>query len=112
MPRTALILCFVPMLLAASVPAGAASLQLAQSTTEMIAPTAPPALPDETIPPPPSATMAWVAGHWSWSGQSWVWVAGHYLEQPAPRSVWVPGHWVQRPEGWLWVEGKWQVAEQ
>jgi hypothetical protein len=60
----------------------------------------------EVRPQRPSATSAWVDGHWDWRG-SWVWVDGHW-DSPRPGYVWTapvarrgpsgriqyhPGHW-------------------
>jgi hypothetical protein len=78
-------------------------------TTEIIAPTPPPAPQAEVPPAPPSPDVAWVSGHWSWdpAAQNYVWVHGRYLEPPHAHAEWVPGHFVQRPNGWLWEDGTW-----
>jgi len=92
----------VPLILAA----GGAFAQ-----TEIIAPSAPPPMRVEPVPPPPSAgTVSWEPGFWSWNGGNWVWVAGHYVERPSAQAVWEPGHWVEQANGWLWVAGRWQVS--
>jgi hypothetical protein len=79
--------------------------------TEIIAPSAPPPMRAEPIPPPPGAsTMTWEAGYWSWNGGNWVWMAGHYVERPSAQAVWQPGHWLEQSNGWLWVAGRWQIT--
>jgi len=81
----------------------------AQSSTVIIAPTAPPAPRVETVPPPPSSVMTWQAGHWAWNGANWDWVDGRYVQRPQPTAVWEPGHWAQDPNGsYTWVDGRWR----
>lgn len=83
----------------------------AQTTIQLIAPSAPPEIRAEVVPPPPTTTVTWEAGHWSWSNDQWVWTAGHYAQRPTPQAVWEPGHWVRQANGWLWVDGSWRMAE-
>jgi len=73
-----------------------------------IVPSAPPPAQTETVPPPPSTLMVWEPGYWSWAGQAWAWVPGHYAQRPRPTADWVPGQWVQQAgSGWIWVPGHW-----
>jgi len=82
---------------------------IGQSTVEIIAPTAPPPSRVEEIPPPPASTgVAWQAGHWSWSGDTWLWNPGRYVPTEPSYTAWEPGRWVQQPQGWVWVEGHWR----
>jgi hypothetical protein len=37
----------------------------------------------------------------------YVWIAGQYVQRPAPSANWVPGYWQQGPNGWIWTEGRW-----
>jgi WXXGXW repeat (2 copies) len=87
--------------------------QLAQSTVEIIAPTAPPPPREETIPPPPpgATELSWEPGYWSWSDNQWTWLGGHYVERPSPQAMWEPGHWAEQPNGWLWVQGHWSAVQ-
>lgn len=112
MRRLAICLLVVPGVAPLGAPALAASpsVQLAQATVEVIAPSAPPAVREEVVPPPPSATVTWEPGFWSWSGANWQWVSGHYVERPSPQAVWEPGHWTQAANnGWLWIQGRWRA---
>jgi hypothetical protein len=79
-------------------------------TTEIIAPTPPPAPQAEIPPAPPGPKVAWVTGHWSWdpAAQNYVWVHGRYMEPPHAHAEWLPGRFVQRPDGWLWEDGSWE----
>ncbi len=80
---------------------------MAQSTV-VIAPSAPPAIREEMVPPAPSTDVVWQSGHWSWNGAQYIWVSGVYVARPRPQVAWVPGHWDQSPNGWTWVDGYWQ----
>ncbi len=88
---------------------GAAS---AQTSTVIIAPSAPPAPRMESVPPPSSAgsqPMSWQAGHWAWNGAAWSWEEGHYVQAPQPAAVWEPGHWEpQSSGGYIWIDGRWR----
>jgi hypothetical protein len=79
-----------------------------RTTTVTVAPTAPPPPEVETIPAAPSQLVYWQPGHWGWSGSTWVWAAGHYVQRPEAQSVWIPGHWLQEANGWTWVDGYWR----
>ncbi len=85
----------------------AATAAYAQTSTVIIAPTAPPPPRVETAPPPPAAVDVWTPGHWTWSGTTWAWVPGQYIARPAPQAAWVPGHWEQQGANYVWVEGHW-----
>ncbi len=82
----------------------------AQPSTIIIAPTAPPPVRVETMPPPsPGGTLSWQAGRWAWVDGNWQWMDGRYVQGPQPNAVWVPGHWDQYSSGgYNWVDGHWQ----
>jgi hypothetical protein len=96
--------------LAAAAALGLASPAAAQSTV-IIAPSAPPPVRVESVPPAPSTAMVWQPGHWAWSNSSWNWIPGNYAAPPQQMAVWDPGHWVQQPTGgYVWVEGHWHAS--
>lgn len=71
----------------------------------IIAPSAPPPLRAEPVPPG-RAGYVWDGGHWRWAGRGYAWVPGHW--RPVRVGAhWVPGHWVQRGPNWRWMEGHW-----
>jgi hypothetical protein len=76
----------------------------------VIAPGPPPPIREEVIPPPPGSpeVTVWAPGHWEWSGRSYFWVGGHYVERPEPGLVWVPARWAERHGRWEWVGGHWR----
>jgi hypothetical protein len=67
----------------------------------------PPPKRAEIPPRPPSAQALWRSGYWSWNGEQYVWMRGHYVQRPSPTANWLPGYWEQQREGWKWVEGQW-----
>ncbi|MFN7140280.1 MAG: hypothetical protein ACK4UN_13170, partial [Limisphaerales bacterium] len=69
---------------------------------------APPAPQQEVVGVPPSGEHVWIPGHWSRSGDRWVWVSGRWEARPTPVSVYVPGHWESRGDGYVWREGYWK----
>jgi hypothetical protein len=81
----------------------------ATTTTVVMAPSAPPPNPYETVPPAPSSTAYWQAGHWTYLNGQWTWINGQYVQSPSPNvNAWVPGHWEQASNGYVWVNGYWQ----
>ena len=85
-------------------PAPAAS----ETTTEIVAPSEPPALPTEVIPASPGANFVWTPGYWTWSANSWVWVHGSWAARPYPSATWVPPHFVKHHHEYVWVSGYWR----
>jgi hypothetical protein len=72
-----------------------------------VAPHPPPPRRAEIPPPAPSPQALWKFGHWSWNGQRYAWMPGHYVQRPSPTANWIPDYWQQGPAGWMWVEGQW-----
>jgi hypothetical protein len=91
---------------------GLATSAFAQSSTIVIAPSAPPPPQVETISPPPTynaQVMTWQPGHWAWNGANWAWIEGQYVQRPQPTAEWEPGHWSQQTSGgYIWVDGHWR----
>jgi len=89
--------------------------QVAPTTSVVMAPMAPPAPLTETVPAAPATatvTTYWQPGHWNWDGATWVWADGAYMQrvqQPTVTAVWVPGQWLMQTDGsYAWVAGHWQ----
>jgi hypothetical protein len=68
-----------------------------------------PAAMPETIPkPPPSPVpLAWQPGHWDWTGSSYAWVPGQYVDRNGQGTSWVPPFWQETNSGWVWQPGHW-----
>lgn len=101
---------------AATAPPGSTEIaQLSYPAPEVV-PEAPPPPRAETPPPPPplapgAIAYVWQPGRWAWTGASYVWVQGRYVESPRVTAQWVPGHWQRRgAAGWEWVDGRWSYA--
>ena len=77
------------------------------------APAAPPApVPApmaETIPRPPvsAVPLIWQPGHWDWTGNSFVWVQGQYVDTTGHSGTWMPGYWEPAGGGWVWRPAHW-----
>jgi WXXGXW repeat (2 copies) len=63
----------------------------------------------ETIPKPPVSAVAliWQPGHWDWSGHSFVWVPGQYVDAAGHSGNWMPGFWEKTDSGWVWHPAHW-----
>jgi hypothetical protein len=72
------------------------------------APSPPPPMQVEIVPPAPGPMAYWSPGHWAWNGTTYVWVGGVYINRPTAQAVFVPGHYAQTPRGWVWINGQWQ----
>jgi WXXGXW repeat (2 copies) len=68
----------------------------------------PPPVHYERLPEPPTREHHWVAGHWQWNGQAYLWVPGHYQARPRAGVLWINGRWERHERGWYWIEGHWQ----
>jgi len=101
----------VPALAALAI-VGSIATANAQTSTVIVAPSAPPPPRVETVPPPPpvdTQIMTWQAGRWAWTGTEWTWVQGHYVERPQATAIWEPGRWAAQPSGgYVWVDGHWR----
>ena len=64
----------------------------------------------ESVPKPPvsAAPLMWQPGYWDWTGSSFVWVPGQYVEATAPVRAWVPSYWEGTPGGWVFQRAHWQ----
>jgi len=91
-----------------SLPAQVISVASIQAqTSAAVAPHPPPPRRAEIPPPAPSPQALWEFGHWSWNGQRYVWMPGHYVQRPSPTANWISDYWQRGPNGWRWVEGQW-----
>jgi YXWGXW repeat-containing protein len=97
-------------LLSSALLAGCASVVPAPAVhaAALAAPYPPPPKRAEIPPSPPSTDSLWEAGHWTWTGATFAWTPGSYLQRPKPTANWLPGYWVQDTSGWIWNDGHWQ----
>jgi len=72
----------------------------------------PPPIPQpqsEIIPKPPvsAVPLTWQPGHWDWTGSSYVWVPGQYVDAAGHLATWMPAFWENTPGGWVWHPAHW-----
>jgi hypothetical protein len=63
----------------------------------------------EVIPRPPVsvAPLIWQPGHWNWTGNSFVWIPGQYVDRTGIGGTWVSEMWERTAAGWVWRPGHW-----
>lgn len=71
-----------------------------------VAPSPPPALPDEQPTARPFAGAVWTAGHWFWDGATWRFKPGAWIA-PMAGYHFINGYWRQDSDGWRWVSSGW-----
>jgi hypothetical protein len=71
-----------------------------------VAPSAPPELPQESIPPAPFAGATWTSGNWYWDGDTWRFKPGAWIAS-LPGYRYVNGYWHQEGTRWRWMPGGW-----
>jgi len=82
-----------------------AASDVAETIDTVYVPAAPPEAKTEICPPAPEPHAIWIAGHWKWQGNMYVWETGHWEKEPPGK--WIPGSWVKTPRGYMWVAGRW-----
>lgn len=68
---------------------------------------APPQAQQEVPSPRPSRDHVWVPGYWTWRGDRYEWMAGHWEIPPRAGAVWVPPRWQPEGTSWRFYEGYW-----
>ena len=85
---------------------------VAATPPEVVVPSypAPPSPQAEVVIVRPSPSHVWIAGHWVWqpARRAYAWTPGRWVVPAGPRHVWVPGHWQRRPGGYVWIDGHWK----
>ena len=75
-------------------------------------PSAPAPIPPpmaEAVPKPPVSAVAlvWQPGHWDWTGSSYVWTPGQYVDASNHSGNWMPSYWEKTGSGWVWRPAHW-----
>jgi hypothetical protein len=68
---------------------------------------APPPPVVERVVISPSPRHIWVAGHYTWAGDRWIWVSGTWILPPQPGVVWIAPRWDASAQ--TWIEGHWET---
>ena len=63
----------------------------------------------EIVPKPPVSPvpLMWQPGHWDWTGSSYAWLPGQYVDATGHGSTWTAGWWEQTGSGWVWHSARW-----
>ncbi len=63
----------------------------------------------EAVPRPPVSPvpLIWQPGHWDWTGSSYVWTPGQYVDAQGRNGTWEPGYWQKTDSGWAWQPAHW-----
>ena len=66
----------------------------------------------ETIPKPPVSPvpLTWQPGYWNWTGSSFAWVPGQYVDLGGRGGTWMPAYWQNTGAGWGLAAGTLDVA--
>ncbi len=71
-------------------------------------PSVPPAPVADVVTAAPASNALWIPGFWSFDGQRYAWVAGHWEIPPPMAQAYVVAHWERRPEGYAFVQSYWR----
>lgn len=92
--------------LAALALCAAAPVAQARTNATVIIQTAPPP-PRHEVLPPQRHGMVWVAGHWEWRHNRYVWMEGYWVKA-RPGHVYRPPTWQERDGHWHMDRGRWE----
>lgn len=94
------------LLLSASLIATTVTATPVFADADIIVQTAPPAVINETVPPP-RVGYVWAPGYQRWENGTYMWTPGHWVEAKV-HSRWVPDKWEQVDSNhWRFVSGHW-----
>lgn len=81
-----------------------------QATSNVAVEAVPPAPPPpaDVMTPQPTPSAIWVAGYYGYTGNQYVWVAGHWEIPPQNYQVFVRPHWVYRGGSYVYIRGYWR----
>ncbi len=71
------------------------------------APVPPPMAEAIPLPPVSAVPLVWQPGHWDWTGNSYVWAPGQYVNLASRSGTWMPGFWERTDAGWIWQPAHW-----
>jgi WXXGXW repeat (2 copies) len=94
----------------AAVPAMLCALLLGACTQTTVAPypPVPPPVAENVPLPPVSATpLIWQPGHYDWTGTSYAWSPGRWVDRAGHGTLWQDGYWAQTSGGYAWVPPHW-----
>lgn len=84
---------------------------VAQRSYRVVQQVPPPPVPptvNEVVTPSPAANAVWIPGYWSYDGNSYAWVSGHWEIPPANTHQYVAAHWENQGAGYFFVPSYWR----
>lgn len=68
-----------------------------------------PPTPAEQVPRPPASpiSLIWRPGHYDWTGTSYVWIAGEWVDRAGHGTLWQDGYWQRTGITSVWVPAHW-----
>ena len=71
-------------------------------------PTVPPVRAEQVPTPPVSqTTLIWQPGHYDWTGTSYIWIPGAWVERAGQGTLWQDGYWRRVNGQPVWVPAHW-----
>ena len=70
-------------------------------------PIPPPRAEQVPVPPRSDVVQIWQPGHYDWTGATYVWMPGEWVDRAGRGSLWQDGYWRQTPAGQVWTPGHW-----
>ncbi len=71
-------------------------------------PAVPPLLSEEVPTPPLTRTVViWQPGHWDWTGDTYAWMPGEWVERAGHGTLWQDGYWSIAAGNSVWVPAHW-----
>ncbi len=58
-----------------------------------------------TRPPLPSYNLIWRPGHWTWTGSTYNWEPGEWVDRGGHGNLWQDGYWTLSNGSYAWVPG-------
>lgn len=87
-----------------NLPGGTREIRMVQQ----VPPPAPPPAPIEAVSPSPATNAVWIPGYWSYNGNSYAWVSGHWEIPPVNSHTYVAAHWENQGSGYFFVPSYWR----
>lgn len=63
----------------------------------------------EQVPAPPRSSVAliWQPGHYDWTGTTFAWTPGEWVERAGHGTLWQDGYWRRAGDSYAWVPAHW-----
>jgi hypothetical protein len=78
------------------------------NAVQIAPPPAPPPPVSEVVSAPPAPNALWVPGYWSFTGNGYTWLGGHWEIPPPTARAYVAAHWETRGDHYVYVQSYWR----